>query len=474
MLAGADDPWAREAATLLGDPDEVAAWADRLPPGYRDRTTPAEFVDDLRAVAALERAGPGQGDASRSAAGRAGTLGVRYNLRLRAAEAGDLAAIRLRRAGLEPVELTAVLPVLESFGMTVTEAVPQHVPAVDGRTGVHFDDFGLRAAAPVAFDVGRDGARLLEAVTATGGGLSDVDELNGLVVAAGLDWRQVVVVRAMRRFRRQAGVAQPDAELDAALLRWPAATAAVVAYLEARLAGSAPAADPDRLRAVAAARALLLDELAPVDQLGDDQALRGFLAVADAVVRTNWYASGPEGLPDTIALKVDSGRVAELPLPRPHVEAFVHGPTVEGVHLRMGPIARGGIRWSDRPGDFRTEVLALAEAQTKKNAIIVPTGAKGGFVVRGGRDADPDAALAAYRRYITALLELTDDVVAGEVVHPAGVVATDGDDPYLVVAADKGTATYSDHANAISEARGFWLGDAFASGGSHGYDHKAL
>jgi glutamate dehydrogenase len=459
------DRWLEAAAGLLGDRPAVERWAARLPPGYRDRTTPAEFVEDLAAVDALVAASPR--GVPRSGTGR---LGYRYNLRLRAAEAEDPATLRLRRTGLEAVELTAVLPVLESFGLSVTEAVPQHVPAADGGPDVHFDDFGLRPTGrAMAFDL-TAADRLVRAIAAAGGGEADVDGLNRLVVLAGLDWRQVVLLRGYRRLRRQAGVPWSDAELDAALATHPSVAAALVAFVEARLAGPAPASDAGRAARAARARTAVLDALGGVTALADDQILQGYLQLADATLRSNWWS----GEPDTLVLKIDSSRVAELPRPRPHVEAFVHGPDVEGVHLRMGAVARGGIRWSDRPTDFRTEVLGLAAAQTKKNAIIVPTGAKGGFIARRAAPGDAEAVLAAYRRYITGLLEVTDDIRDGAVAHPDGVVATDGDDPYLVVAADKGTATYSDDANAISEGRRFWLGDAFASGGSHGYDHKAM
>ncbi|MGH8916972.1 MAG: NAD-glutamate dehydrogenase domain-containing protein, partial [Actinomycetes bacterium] len=209
--------------------------------------------------------------------------------------------------------------------------------------------------------------------------------------------------------------------------------------------------------------------------LQQDQILRAFLGLVDATSRTNWFQRDGAGRPRrSIALKLDSARVPELGPPRPLVETFVHGPEVEGIHVRAGLIARGGIRWSDRPGDFRTEVLDLAQAQVKKNAIIVPTGAKGGFVCRGVALGTTPDVVGAYRAFIGSILDVTDNLEAGRVVVPAGVVAADGEDPYLVVAADRGTARFSDVANALSDEHGFWLGDAFASGGSHGYDHKAM
>ena len=206
-----------------------------------------------------------------------------------------------------------------------------------------------------------------------------------------------------------------------------------------------------------------------------DQVLRDYLGLIDATVRTSYFlrtASGPPG--PTLTVKLDSRAVPDLPDPRPEVEAFVHGVGVEGIHLRFGRIARGGIRWSDRPDDFRTEILGLAEAQVKKNAIIVPTGAKGGFVCRQAGTPTPADVRAAYESFIGSLLDITDNLVDDQVVHPPGVIALDGDDPYLVVAADRGTASFSDLANSLAADHGFWLGDAFASGGSRGYDHKAM
>ena len=205
-----------------------------------------------------------------------------------------------------------------------------------------------------------------------------------------------------------------------------------------------------------------------VDSLDEDRILRGFLSVVQAMLRTNYYLPGPKPY---VSFKLDPTRIPLVPLPKPKFEIFVHSPRVEGVHLRGGSVARGGLRWSDRREDFRTEILGLMKAQMVKNALIVPVGAKGGFVVkRAGDDV-----VANYTTFISALLDITDTYnAAGEVVPPADVVRHDGDDPYLVVAADKGTATFSDIANGVAESYGFWLGDAFASGGSVGYDHKAM
>src|SRR6202042_1773877 len=214
-----------------------------------------------------------------------------------------------------------------------------------------------------------------------------------------------------------------------------------------------------------------------VRSLDEDRILRSFLAVIDAMLRTNYFRSDTAGKPlHYLSFKLDPGGVPILPLPRPRFEIFVYSPRVEGIHLRGGKVARGGLRWSDRREDFRTEVLGLRKAQMVKNALIVPVGSKGGFVVKrpppgGGREALTEEGIACYETFLAGLLDITDNIVEGEVVPPRRVVRYDDDDPYLVVAADKGTATFSDIANGVSQSYGFWLGDAFASGGSNGYDH---
>jgi glutamate dehydrogenase len=235
-----------------------------------------------------------------------------------------------------------------------------------------------------------------------------------------------------------------------------------------------------RERQVGATRHALMALLDRVSSLDEDRILRSYIDVIDATLRTSYYQPDADGdLRAYIAFKFDSAQVPELPRPRPYREIFVYGPRVEGVHLRFGPVARGGLRWSDRREDFRTEVLGLVKAQMVKNTVIVPVGAKGGFFVKrlpagGDRDAIMAEGIACYRTFINGLLEITDNLVDGEVVPPPDVVRHDGDDPYLVVAADKGTATFSDIANGIAAEHGFWLGDAFASGGSVGYDHKGM
>ena len=334
--------------------------------------------------------------------------------------------------------------------------------------GAHLHDFAVTDPTGQALDVGRDGLRLAEAALAMWDGRAEVDSLNRLVLRAGLPWDDVAVLRAYRRYRSQVGTTFTTRYVDDVLVENPAIARTIVELFAARF-------DPVRAAGASIAEELrnrVVDGCDAVPRLDHDRILRGFLALVDATLRTNRYlgTTPRDGGPVAhLALKFDSSAVPDMPRPVPYREIFVYGPSVEGVHLRWGPVARGGIRWSERPDDYRSEVLGLMRAQVLKNAVIVPTGAKGGFVVR--RDSGVDVR-QAYEIFVSRLLEVTDNVVGGQVV---GVPRRrDGDDPYLVVAADRGTATFSDLANSLSEEHGFWLGDAFASGGSRGYDHKKL
>jgi glutamate dehydrogenase len=437
----------------------AAALAERLPGSYFERTTPAAAAADLAQLEALE----GLPDDA---------------VRMAVAPDPDPGAgmFRFRRYGRHGLELSSFLPVLESFGLIVVEAVPHRIEQVQpDEPHFHLDDFGLRAPGGWNLDPERDGPRLVEAVEAGWRGNAEVDSLNRLVICARLSWRDVSLLRAYRRYRRQADSTWSDRQLDDPLVAFPAVARALLGYFTAKLDPTSAQSDD----AVAAARHAVLDAVAQVERLEQDQVLRGYLGLIDATLRTSYWCPAPSGQVGAITLKLDSARIPELPPPRPHVEAFVYSPRFEGLHLRAGPIARGGIRWSDRQDDLRTEVLGLLRAQVLKNAIIVPTGAKGGFVCKQlGASATPEQVRAevklCYEAFIRGLLDVTDNVVAGIVVAPSGVRATDGEDPYLVVAADRGTAALSDLANGISAEYRFWLGDAFASGGSHGYDHKAM
>ncbi|MEQ8718923.1 MAG: NAD-glutamate dehydrogenase [Acidimicrobiales bacterium] len=369
----------------------------------------------------------------------------------------------------EPVTLSQILPLLHDLGAVVTDERPYQIAvAHDAHRWIY--DIGIRF--PTAIDQkARD--RVEAAMLASWSGRADSDGFARLVTRAGLDWRQVVVVRAYARYLRQIGATYTVGYLQETLSRNPAAVAAIVALFEARFAPDLD--NRDQLEQQASAHVdELIDNVASLDE---DRILRSLAALVRATVRTNHHRVDTTA-GSALALKLDPGRIPGMPRPVPAHEIFVFGPHVEGVHLRAGRVARGGLRWSDRRDDYRTEVLGLLKAQNVKNAVIVPVGAKGGFVAKQLPDGDREAVTAevvrCYRSFISALLDVTDNREAGRIVPPEGIVRHDGDDSYLVVAADKGTATFSDTANEIATGRSFWLGDAFASGGSTGYDHKKL
>ncbi|HLW44839.1 MAG TPA: NAD-glutamate dehydrogenase domain-containing protein, partial [Acidimicrobiales bacterium] len=376
----------------------------------------------------------------------------------------------IRRLAKKPVELTSLLPVLESFGLVVEESVPYRFELRHG-IDVSIDDIGVHLVGPTGagdFDPATDGSRLVEALDAVVAGRTEVDRLNGLVAAGGLGWREVSLLRAYTHYWAQCDPAIDPSDVEEALVGFPAVSRALVSYFAARF-------DPATDAPEATVRAACVAEFAHVPLLRSDRALRVVLSLVDATVRTNFYKHGSSGSPKhTVTVKLESASVPQLHPPIPRFETWVHAPEVEGIHLRAGLVARGGLRWSERPDDFRTEVLDLMVAQVKKNAIIVPTGAKGGFVCRGRGRLSPADVNRCYALFVNSLLDVTDDLEGGKVVGPTDVVVHDGPDPYLVVAADKGTADLSDLANELSAAHGFWLGDAFASGGSHGYNHKAM
>ncbi len=368
------------------------------------------------------------------------------------------------------IPLSDVVPVLEHFGLRVIEEYPFDL--ANGRFGwIH--DFLLETADGAAVDLDDARARVEPALRAVLTGAQENDVFNALVLGVGLDARAVGWLRAYFRYLRQTGVAYGQPTIVNALRAYPHITRDLVAMFVARFD---PMAEGDRGHAEQAINARLQASLANVKAIDDDRILRLYRRVIESTLRTNAFTPGG---PEALAFKLDSSMVPNLPPPVPYREIWVYSPRVEGIHLRGGPIARGGLRWSDRRDDFRTEVLGLVKAQMVKNAVIVPTGAKGGFYPKQLPSAsDRDAWLAegteSYRVFIRALLSITDNLHDGAVAPPAFVVRHDADDPYLVVAADKGTATFSDVANAISEDHGFWLGDAFASGGRYGYDHKAM
>jgi glutamate dehydrogenase len=389
-------------------------------------------------------------------------------------------ALKLYRRGTA-VSLSYMLPILQSMGVEVTDERPYEIKRGDGASAWIYD-FGLRHGA-----IGPDAApdtlheRFRDALAAAWHGRAEVDGFQALVLQAGLTWRQVVVLRAYAKYLRQAGARFSQNYLESAMRANLHVVRLLVSLFEVRLD---PALTGDR---AAAARAIVqdldlaLDEVTSLDQ---DRILRSFRSLVLATLRTNYWQRGEDGAPKPyLALKFESRSVPDLPEPRPRFEISVYSARVEGVHLRFGPVARGGIRYSDRREDFRTEVLGLAKTQTVKNAVIVPVGSKGGFVVKrmpadATRQAQQAEVIACYRTLICGLLDLTDNLLLGahgrQTVPPKDTVRHDGDDSYLVVAADKGTATFSDIANGISADYGYWLGDAFASGGSAGYDHKTM
>ena len=392
---------------------------------------------------------------------------------------------KLFQAG-HPVSLSDALPMLENMGLRVEDEHPSKIKRT-GTSRVWLHDFGMLHGEGPEFEPDRIDETFREAFARVWSGEVENDGFNRLVLRAGIGWREIVILRAYCKYLRQAGVTFSETYMQDALAANPRIAAMLVELFHARLDPARQRAEPDakdaameqidsELKVMIRIEASL-DEVANLDE---DRILRSYIGVIRATLRTNYYQPGAGGSPKPyLSFKLDPHRIPELPEPRPKYEIFVYSPRVEGVHLRGGLVARGGIRWSDRREDFRTEVLGLAKAQMVKNAVIVPVGSKGGFVpkklpVEGGREAVQAEGIACYRIFIRGLLDVTDNLVGGKVAPPSGVVRHDGDDPYLVVAADKGTATFSDVANALAHEYGFWLGDAFASGGSHGYDHKGM
>ncbi|MFO7959994.1 MAG: NAD-glutamate dehydrogenase [Nitriliruptoraceae bacterium] len=454
---------ARTAATI------GRSIVSRLPRSYRDVTEPVDAVTDVQLLArTMEgdatllvwlRAAPSDPPAAEPAGAEvAAPRRARAPIRLLAAKRS------------KTLELSSFLPILESLGLTTVDEVPH---PLDQRNGAEatLHDFGIRAP---GLDPATDGPRVADAILAAWRGHLEVDPLNRLVVVSRLDWFDVSILRAYRRLRRQLGTAYTPAYVDTILVSHPDTVHALVDHIHARFD---PHRSPDAPTAEET-RAHVLAELDQLERLDHDRILRRLLELIDATLRTNAFrpdARADDSGEPYVALKIDPSRVSDAPEPRPYREIFVHSPRVEGVHLRSGPVSRGGLRWSDRRDDVRNEVLDLVKAQVLKNAVIVPSGAKGGFVLTREPEDPGDAPAEARRQYVTfvrGLLDITDDLEADRVVPPPEVVRHDGDDPYLVVAADRGTATFSDLANEVAARYGFWLDDAFASGGEHGYDHK--
>ncbi len=446
--------WKQRLGDALGERYD-AATVRRLATTYFDAFSAAYVatVDVETAVEDIERM---------EALRRTGSMQVA----LEDHEDGELVASDLRLFVERGVMILAdVMPVLENLGLRVIEADAMDV----GEATIH--RFVVQGPDSGRLDRGQVGARVAACLRAVGLGEADNDSFNRLVITTGLTWHEVAVLRAYSAYAFQVGAVTSRRAAPDALTNHPAVARILFETFAVKF-------DPDfegaRNEAMKAADVKFEDSLQSVESIGDDLTLRRLHNLIEATVRTSYFANLKKGLP-RLTFKFECALIQQMPQPRPAREMFVHGPQTAGLHLRFGPVARGGLRWSERPDDFRTEVLGLVRTQQVKNTVIVPSGAKGAFYVRkppADRNALEPAVRASYKQFVSGLLDVTDNVVEGKVVHPRDIVVYDDEDPYLVVAADKGTAAYSDTANAISAEYNFWLGDAFASGGSHGYDHK--
>ncbi|PXY28376.1 NAD-glutamate dehydrogenase [Prauserella muralis] len=461
-----------KAVTFAGEEsatEQGQRFAAMFPESYKEDFAASVALADLRKLESLS--GPGD---------------VRMSFYLPEGAAPGERRFKLYLLG-EGVTLSKVLPLLQRMGVEVVDERPYELRREDGG-GSWIYDFGLRIDPKTLEELGHRAERDLrerfqEAFAAAWRGDCEVDGFNGLVLRAGLTWRQAAVLRAYSRYLRQAGSPYSQEYIESTVLKHTDIATALVQLFETRF--DLAREDGQRAQRADAQVAEINSMVDAVTSLDEDRILRRLMSVIVATLRTNYWVTDADGRPRPyLAFKLDPQRVPDLPEPRPAFEIFVYSPRVEGVHLRFGSVARGGLRWSDRREDFRTEVLGLVKAQAVKNAVIVPVGAKGGFVVKRppeptgdpglDREAHLNEGIACYRMFISGLLDLTDNLVGGQTVPARGVVRYDGDDNYLVVAADKGTATFSDIANEVAAGYGFWLGDAFASGGSKGYDHKAM
>jgi glutamate dehydrogenase len=436
------------------DPAGIGHYLDAFSQAYQSRNTPEEALPDIEVLKGLA-------DPNAMA------------LRLSARPGGGM---RLKVYHREtPIALSDRVPMLENFGFRVIDERTYTVePRIGGKSFIH--DMELEAGPGVSAE-GDLGVRIENAVIAVWRGDAESDGLNALTATAGLSWYDVEILRALTRYLKQVGISFSRGYLTGVLAGKADVATSLVTLFHAL---NDPGFAGHRDRAAQAARDTIATALEATASLDEDRIIRRYLNLVEAVVRTNAYQRDAAGdRRPALALKLDCSKVDQLPEPKPYREIFVYSPRVEGLHLRFGPIARGGIRWSDRPEDFRTEVLGLVKAQQVKNAIIVPVGAKGAFVPKrmppgADRETTMREGTACYKVFISTLLDVTDNIEGDLLMPPPDVRRRDGDDPYLVVAADKGTATFSDTANAIAIDRGFWLFDAFASGGSAGYDHKKM
>ncbi|MHC8508070.1 MAG: NAD-glutamate dehydrogenase [Rhodospirillales bacterium] len=454
----------RETLTAaLGDdaaPALLSRYARAFPAGYRDDYGPKAALDDIQVMEQVRADGAG--------------ANVGMNL-YQPPGGGQRVMFKLHRRETA-VPLSDVVPIFEHMGFRVLDERPHRIRPADGPEFM-IHDFGLTARDGSAVNADAVRENFHDAFRRVWTGEMESDGFNALVAGAGLGARQVIVLRAYAKFLRQTGIPFSQTYVEQTLANHPGVTRAVMDLFMARFDPKGGAGAQKREAKIKADIQAALEKVVSADE---DRILRRMINAVTSTLRTNFFQTAPGGGPKPyLSFKFDSRALDDMPLPVPHREIFVYSPRVEGVHLRFGPVARGGLRWSDRREDFRTEVLGLVKAQQVKNAVIVPVGSKGGFVVKrppseGGRQAFMDEGVACYKTFISGLLDITDNLAGAKVKPPKDVVRHDGDDPYLVVAADKGTATFSDYANEVSLEYGHWLGDAFASGGSQGYDHKAM
>ncbi|MDB5586805.1 MAG: NAD-glutamate dehydrogenase [Devosia sp.] len=435
------------------DPATVSDYRNAFSQAYQSRHGSAEALEDIAILRTLAD-------------------GARIAIRLHNRTGGDGAlGLKFYHHG-SAIPLSDRVPMLEAFGFRVIDERTYTLTPRDG-TERYIHDLVLARADGKAFDMAALGPPVETGLLAVWEGRAESDGLNALVLTAGLGWHDAALLRALSRYLRQIGISYSQRYIAQVLVTQSAAAAALIRVFDARL-------NPAQTGNADAARAEIDTALEAMASLDEDTIIRRFLNLVESALRTNIWQHDAEGnARPALSIKFDSAKVDGMVAPRPFREIFVYSPRVEGIHMRFGAIARGGIRWSDRPEDFRTEVLGLVKAQQVKNAVIVPVGAKGGFVpkhlVAGmPREAFAAEGVASYKIFIGALLDITDNLVGNDVVPPKDTIRIDGNDPYLVVAADKGTASFSNTANAIAIERGYWLGDAFASGGSAGYDHKEM
>ena len=457
----------RETLTAGADPVRghalFARYRDAFPIDYREIYSPPIAVGDIRVIEALTPDHPLGVDFYRQGGAAASRAGLKVFSHSRA------------------ISLSERVPVLENMGFRVVDERTYHIEPA-GTADVWFHDMELESASGQPIDLASLEDRLEACFLVVMGKKAESDGYNALVLETGLGWREVALIRTISRFLRQIRVPYSQDYMWTTLRKYPDIAGRIVALFQTRFDPHTNLSGDRRAAREAEISAEIETALQAVGSLDEDRIIRHFVNAVAVAIRTNFFQLGRDGRPkEPIAIKFESRKVDDMPLPRPLYEIFVYSPRFEAAHLRFGKVARGGIRWSDRPQDFRTEILGLVKAQNVKNAVIVPVGAKGGFVPKhlppgGSRDAIQTEGVATYRQFISTLLDITDNIGIGTrgVIPPTDVMRHDGDDPYLVVAADKGTATFSDIANELAIAHDFWLGDAFASGGSAGYDHKKI